>query len=261
MTPYQDALDPVVLHPQVNLPAGRLSRNEDATFGNLEDMASHGTRLSPHRRDERSNIHQNAITLVDVHLNILPLQTSDSRRSLVTVPRTWAAWLESLVPHPRVHSQTGLTMCTATARNVIGGPLVPAILAPRECILGSRHRLEFGIGPDAEGDVCKDCIDWEMIPGLGVASLLLKVGAFPEENERDPPCRECVSPNRLFARCIGILGLFLVNMVAGDEPLFRSASVDSNEPASRKFDHVLLGSLPVEASLGSGTIADCRSLG
>ena len=152
-------------------------------------------------------------------------------------------------------------MWAATARNVIGGPPISAILAPRECILGSRHWLEFGIGPDPGGDVCKDCIDWETFPGLGVASLLLKVGGIPQENERDPPRRECVSPHRLFARCVCALGLFLVNMVAGDEPLFRSAAVDRIERATRTFDHVLLGSVPVEAPLGSGTIeliADSR---
>ena len=202
MTPFQDVVDPVVLHPQVNLSAGRLSRNEDATFGNLEDPAWHGTRLPPHRRDERSNIHQNAITLVDVHLTLLPLQTSDLRRSLATAQRTWAAFLESLVPHPRVHSQTGLTMCAATARNVIGGPLISAILSPRECTARRSNWLEFRFGPDPGGDVCEGCIDWETIPGLGVASLLLKVGAFHEENERDPLRRECVSPHRLFARCV-----------------------------------------------------------
>ena len=103
MTPFQDtwSIQRSSTH-KSTCRQGDCVETRTSTFGNLEDPAWHGTRLPSHRRDERSNIHQNAITLVDVHLTLLPLQTSDLRRSLATAQRTWAAFLESLVPHPRV---------------------------------------------------------------------------------------------------------------------------------------------------------------
>ena len=146
-------------------------------------------------------------------------------------------------------------MWRATARNVIGGPLISAILAPRECTVRSSNRLEFRFGPDPGGDVCEGCIDWETIPGLGVASLLLKVGAFHEENERDPLRRECVSPHRLFARCVWRSWDCSWSTWSRATSRCSAALGGEYRACARKFDHVLLGSVPVEAPLGSGTIA------
>ncbi|MHB8866595.1 MAG: hypothetical protein ACYC6N_29905, partial [Pirellulaceae bacterium] len=46
----------------------------------------------------------------------------------------------------------------------------------------------------------------------------------------------------------------LTRTTVSDEPLFHAAALEQVQPTSEIFNSILLGSLPVEAPLGSGTI-------